>query len=102
MTEKKYNISYVMPAYNSEITLLEAVDSIFNGNFEDGDEVIIVNDASKDGTKAIAENILLKYKPFVRLINNAKNKGCPASRNIGISNSKNELIFNLDSDNVLT
>jgi glycosyltransferase involved in cell wall biosynthesis len=102
MTENKYNISFVIPAYNSESTLLEAVDSIFNGNFQDGDEVIIVDDASNDGTEVVAKNILAKHKPFVRLISNEQNKGCPASRNIGITNSKNNLIFNLDSDNVLT
>ncbi|MEK7072347.1 MAG: glycosyltransferase family 2 protein [Patescibacteria group bacterium] len=101
MIEKKYKISFVIPAYNSEDTLLEAVDSIFDGNFEDGDEVIIVNDSSNDNTKIVAENILIKYKPFIKLINNEQNKGCPASRNVGISDSKNELIFNLDSDNIL-
>jgi glycosyltransferase involved in cell wall biosynthesis len=94
-------ISYIIPAYNSEKTLLEAVDSIFNENFEDGDEVIIVNDASSDNTKTIAEKIATLRQPFVRLINNEQNKGCPASRNVGISNAKNELIFNLDSDNAL-
>lgn len=94
-------ISFVIPAYNSEDTLFEAVDSIFNGNFEQGDEVIIVNDASTDNTKGIAESIIKKYGSSVRLINNEQNKGCPASRNVGIKESKNDLIFNLDSDNVL-
>jgi glycosyltransferase involved in cell wall biosynthesis len=95
------NISFIIPSYNCENTLLESVDSIFNGNFEQGDEVIIVNDASTDKTKQIAENIYKKYGSSIKLINNEQNKGCPASRNVGIRESKNELIFNLDSDNVL-
>ena len=95
------NISFVIPAYNCEDTLLEAVDSIFNSNYEPGDEVIIVNDASTDNTKEIAENIYKKYGRPVILINSEKNRGCPATRNIGIREAKNELIFNLDSDNVL-
>lgn len=97
----KPGISYVMPAYNCEKTLAEAVDSIFEGNFEDGDEVIIVNDASADGTKEVAESLAAKYGPAIRLINSDQNKGCPASRNIGIAASKNELIFNLDADDIL-
>lgn len=101
MTKEKYKISFVIPAYNSENTLEEAVNSIFNGNFEDGDEVIIVNDASTDNTRFIAENICEKYKPFVRLINNEQNRGCPASRNIGIRETSNGIILSLDSDNIL-
>jgi glycosyltransferase involved in cell wall biosynthesis len=97
----KNKISFIIPAYNCEKTLCEAVDSIFNGNFQNGDEIIIVNDASSDSTKTVAEDVCRKYEPFVKLINNEQNKGCPASRNIGIRNSKNEFIFNLDSDDVL-
>jgi glycosyltransferase involved in cell wall biosynthesis len=101
MTEKESGISYVMPVYNGENTLVEAVNSIFDGNFENGDEVILVNDGSTDDTKTMAEELLRKYGPSIKLINNEQNKGCPASRNVGISSSKNELIFNLDADNVL-
>jgi len=96
------NVSFVIPAYNCQSTLEEAVDSIFNDNFQPGDEVIIVNDASTDKTSEISKNLLTKYEPFIKLINNERNLGCPASRNIGISVSKNDLIFNLDSDNVLS
>jgi len=95
------NISFVIPAFNASGTLAEAVDSIFAGNFEKGDEVIIVNDCSKDGTLAVAESLAAKYAPSVTVISNPENKGCPASRNVGIARAKNELIFNLDSDNVL-
>ncbi len=94
------NISFVIPAYNCAETIEEAVDSIFNGNFENGDEVIIVNDASTDDTEKIILELKKKY-PEIIYIKNETNKGCPASRNVGIRAAKNPLIFNLDSDNIL-
>jgi len=99
--ERKPNISFVIPAYNAESMLPDAVNSIFDGNFEEGDEVIIVNDASKDGTLAVAQSLAQAHAPHVTVIDNAENRGCPSSRNVGIARAKGELIFNLDADNVL-
>jgi len=100
MSEKDPKISFVIPAYNCADTLEESVESIFNGNFEDGDEVIIVNDASTDNTESVIDKLKSKH-PLIVTINNSENKGCPASRNVGIRATKNSLIFNLDSDNIL-
>src|SRR3989344_3379878 len=94
------NISFIVPAYNAERTIKEAVDSILNGNIEEGDEIIIINDYSTDDTPAIAEDLVKKYH-IIKIINNKENLGCPATRNIGIQEAKNDLIFNLDSDNIL-
>ena len=60
---KKRNISFIIPAYNCAKFLPDTINSIFNGNFTAGDEVIIIDDASTDKTLKIAEklqkNILL-------------------------------------------
>lgn len=93
-------VSYVIPAYNALNTLVEAIDSIFHGNFQTGDEVIIVNDASEDTTADVIESLQKKYPPII-VIHNHINIGCPASRNVGIGIAQNPLIFNLDADNVL-
>lgn len=98
----KNRISFVIPSYNCENTLKESVDSIFNKNFNTEDEVIIINDASTDNTEKVAQELAVFYYPKIKIIKNEQNKGCPASRNIAISQAKNELIFNLDSDNILT
>ncbi len=65
----KENISFIIPAYNCTDTLEESVDSIFNGNFEDGDEVIIVDDASTDDTPKIISNIKIKYPLLISIKN---------------------------------
>jgi len=93
-------ISYVMPAYNCANTIIESVESIMLGNFRNGDQLIIINDASTDNTYSVLLDLQKKY-PKIIIINNEVNRGCPASRNIGISIAENNFIFNLDSDNIL-
>ncbi len=98
--DKNSKISFVIPAYNCESTIEESIKSIFNGNFEDGDEIIIVNDCSKDSTEAKIMDLKKEYAQII-YIKNEVNRGCPASRNVGVRIATNPLIFNLDSDNVL-
>jgi glycosyltransferase involved in cell wall biosynthesis len=97
---KNENVSFVMPAYNCADTIAESVESIVQGNFEEGDELIIVDDCSTDNTAQVLSDLKRRY-PFIEVIRNAQNKGCPASRNVGIARASNPLIFNLDSDNIL-
>lgn len=96
------HISFVVPAFNAMDTIGESVDSIFNGNFVAGDEVIIVDDHSTDNTAETLMGLKKKFDGKITVIHNDVNKGCPASRNVGIEAAKNELIFNLDADNILT
>jgi glycosyltransferase involved in cell wall biosynthesis len=93
-------ISFVMPAFNAAETITEAVESIINGNFKIGDEIIIINDSSSDNTREVIAGLKKKY-PFLICLDNPENKGCPTTRNIGIRVAKNPLIFNLDADDVL-
>lgn len=98
---QKHPISFIIPAYNCQKTLAETVNSIYNGNFMEGDEVILVNDASTDDTYKIAKELQTKY-PTIQILQHKINKGtAAAARNTGIENAQNDLIFCLDSDNVL-
>jgi len=90
-----------MPAYNCETTVEESILSIFNTNFESTiDELIVVNDCSTDGTLTILNKLKEKY-PQLTILTNPRNKGGASTRNIAIENTRNELLFCLDSDNVL-
>jgi glycosyltransferase involved in cell wall biosynthesis len=93
-------ISFFIPAYNCAATIEEAVNSIINGNFSPGDELVITNDCSSDGTALILEKLKIE-NPHIKVITHKYNKGGGAARNTSIENSKHKLLFCLDSDNVL-
>jgi len=97
---KLQSISFVMPAFNCAETIRDSVESVFAGNFLEGDELIIVNDGSSDTTQ---DEILKLSRKFPAIVNidNKTNLGCPQSRNVGIKLAKNNLIFNIDADNIL-
>ncbi len=91
-------ISFFIPVYNYEKYIKEAVASIMNGNFEEGDELIIVNDGSTDNTAKVLEEI---KDPRIKIIAHSENKGGATARNTAVKNAKNEILFCLDADNVL-
>ena len=93
-------ISYFIPAYNCEGTIEDSVNSIINGNLQKGDEIVIVDDASTDNTPNILQKLSDKYE-FINVIRHRINLGGACARNTAILNSKNELLFCLDSDNLL-
>jgi glycosyltransferase involved in cell wall biosynthesis len=93
-------VSFVMPAFNCAGTIKDSVESVFAGNFFEGDEVIIVNDGSSDTTQEEIFKLSTRF-PAIVSVDNKINLGCPQSRNIGIKLAKNSLIFNIDADNIL-
>jgi glycosyltransferase involved in cell wall biosynthesis len=98
---KSTNISFIVPAYNCAKFLPEAINSIFDGNFTTGDEVIIIDDASTDDTFKVAKSLQKKHTQ-IKIFRHHYNKGSAAAgRNTGIDNSINDLIFCLDADNIL-
>lgn len=96
----KNSISFFIPAYNCEHTVEESIRSILDTNFDTDDELIIVNDCSSDQTEAVLNRCQQAY-PFIKVIHHSRNKGGAAARNTAVENAKNELLFCLDSDNVL-
>lgn len=95
-------ISFIMPAYNCAGTVGESIDSIMDGNFEKGDQIVIVNDCSTDNTVVILDEIKKRYRDQdIAIVSHDFNKGGAAARNTAVEHSRNELIFCLDSDNVL-
>jgi glycosyltransferase involved in cell wall biosynthesis len=86
--------SIILPVFNRENRINRAIQSILDQEFNDW-ELIIVNDASTDGTKEILDKI--DY-PQIRVIHNEVNSERCVSRNIGIEHAKGEFICFLDSD----
>jgi glycosyltransferase involved in cell wall biosynthesis len=70
---KTPRVSVGMPAYNSERTIQSAIDSILSQTFTDL-ELIIVDNASTDGTVALCEAVAAR-DPRVRVVRNPVNLG---------------------------
>ncbi|WP_264554433.1 glycosyltransferase family 2 protein [Flavobacterium sp. N1861] len=91
-------LSVIMPVYNGELYIEEAINSIVNQTFTDFD-LIILNDNSSDGTVAIIEKIREKDNRII-LINKTKNEGPANLRNEGIEMAKTEYVALLDADDI--
>ncbi len=94
--EDSFKISAILPVYNGEKFLKEALDSILNQTFGDF-ELVIVDDCSKDGSM----NIIKNYKDKrIRVLKNKKNLGSIATINRAIENSKGKYIAVCTQDDV--
>jgi len=91
-------ISVVMPAYNSEKYLAEAIESILNQTFKNF-EFIIINDGSTDKTLKILKKYAKKDRR-IRIINHIKNLGIVKTRNDGLKEAQGEYIAIMDSDDI--
>jgi glycosyltransferase involved in cell wall biosynthesis len=92
-------LSIIIPCYNCEKTLEEAVESCYTQGLDDF-EIVMVNDGSTDNTADILHKLSGKYQN-IKIINHPINKGGGATRNTAVKNSSNEIIFCLDSDDIL-
>lgn len=91
-------VSFVLPAYNCVAWIGEAVSSCLSQTVKDI-EVVIVNDASTDGTKEFLDDWASKF-PNVKIIHNEKNLGSGMSRNIGTEAASAPIIAITDGDDI--
>ena len=89
-------ISVIIPCYNQEKYITEAIEAVLTQSFDDY-EIIIVNDGSVDNSLKIIKEYASKYPNKIRYIDQ-KNQGVIASRNNAIAKAKGEYIFPLDGD----
>lgn len=89
-------ISIIMAAYNAEKTIEYAIDSVAAQTYSDW-ELLVVNDCSKDNTRAIVEAYAAKDSR-IKLINNEKNSGVSITRLNALNAAKGDWIAILDSD----
>lgn len=90
-------ISVVMPVYNGEVFLREAVDSVLNQTYRDF-EFIIVNDGSTDSTPQILAEYAAK-DARVKIIDGA-HAGLGAALNLGIEQAQYPWIARMDADDI--
>lgn len=91
-------VSVIMPAYNAEAFIEDAINSVLKQTYTDF-ELIVINDCSTDATADIVSRIAAT-DGRTRFFNNEKNSGVSFTRNFGISKADGEWIAFLDSDDM--
>lgn len=90
-----------MPVYNAGNFLCEAIESILNQTYQNF-ELIIVNDASTDGSAKIIREYIRNYPKKIKAIHLKKNinGGGDAAGNVGFALAKGGYVARMDSDDV--
>jgi glycosyltransferase involved in cell wall biosynthesis len=93
-------VSLIMLVYKTEPYIEKSLRSALEQTFDDL-EIVIVNDATPDGSMAIVENVLREYphrKGQVKIISHPINRGIAVARQTAIDNATGEYTIHLDSD----
>ena len=89
-------ITVLMPVFNAEQYLRQAIESILNQTFSDF-EFLIINDGSTDNSEQI---ILSYYDNRIRYVKNTENIKLIATLNKGIELSRGKYIARMDADDI--
>ena len=83
--QKEFKISVVIPIYNVEEYIEEALDSVINQTlgFEENIQMVLVNDGSSDSSGEICERYEKKYPQNIKYFYK-ENGGVSSARNMGI------------------
>lgn len=94
-------ISFIIPAYNAEKTIIRCLDSIYSIFLNNDDfEVIVIDDCSTDNTIDVVKLYLQNKKNLLLLCQSFNNKQ-GAARNRGVRIAKGEFICFVDSDDAI-
>ena len=89
-------ISVLMTCYNSELTIIESIQSIIDQSYESW-ELIIIDDGSTDGTI----NLISEFADDrIKIVPLLKNFGRTYALNLGLKIAQGQYIAILDSDDV--
>ncbi len=94
-------VSVIVLCYNNEKTLSACLDSILLQKSAVDVEIIVVDDASSDGTQDIIQRYIGQYPKIVRSMRQPENKGAGHARNSGMCMAKGEFMAFVDSDDCM-
>lgn len=86
-----------VPVYNVEPYLRQCVESVLAGA-DDGVELLLIDDASTDGSAALMKRLADEAGPRLRWLQQATNQGLSAARNRLLEEARGERLWFLDSD----
>ena len=94
-------VSVIMPAYNAQLFIRQAVESVLAQQGDIPREVLIIDDGSTDQTKQVVQELMEQNTNpncVLRFFENNENQGVAESRNIGIRQARGEYVAFLDAD----
>jgi glycosyltransferase involved in cell wall biosynthesis len=94
-------VSVVIPAYNAERFVMEAIKSVFNQSYRPL-EILLINDGSRDSTLEVASNLatIAPEGKELRIIDLQENNGAANALNIGFSKAEGDYISWLSADDM--
>ncbi len=92
-------VSVIMPVYNVEKWVEESIRSVQNGGYENI-EIVVVNDASPDGSKDIVERMAIEDKRVIHIVKEV-NEGSEKARQTAIDRATGDFILFVDSDDYI-
>lgn len=114
METKKPMVTVIIPAYNAQNYIMQAIDTVLRQTTEEDLELLIINDCSTDKTEEIVKEYTATLyqsedgfawyigehgqRRKILLLNNEINSGVAETRNIGIRLAQGEYIAFLDAD----
>ena len=102
MKNNSFIFSIIMPIYNTEEFLKEAIDSIINQDigFKKNVQLILVNDGSTDNSERICKKYQEQYRDNIIYVKK-ENGGSASARNAGIKYCQGKYVNFFDSDDIL-
>lgn len=92
-------VSIVVPVYNAANYITDTIRMVSAQTYKDW-ELILVDDASSDGSSELIEKEIQAQGKRIRLIRKSRNEGAAAARNTGIDASAGRYIAFLDADDI--
>jgi glycosyltransferase involved in cell wall biosynthesis len=92
------SVTVIMPVFNAERFLAEAIESILGQTFRDH-ELVIVDDASTDKSRSIIADFA-KQDQRIRPYFQEQNSGAIGARNFALSVARSNVVANMDADDV--
>lgn len=99
--DNRIKLSIIIVNYNTYALTKQTIDSIMNKNHLFRYEIILVDNASTDGSIEQLKEDFKEYKDRIHIIVNDTNLGFGKANNIGMRLSKGEYILLLNSDTVV-
>ena len=96
------DVSVLMPTYNHERFIAQAIESVLSQETEFSYELLINDDCSSDGTRSIARSYAERFPGRVRLVFPERNEGLMRSYGRLLALARGEFVAILESDDVWT